>query len=152
MANIRDMTHDDINAVLALGASLVLESPNFRTKTFDKAKCDKLLRVMLSSDLHGMFVAEEGGSLVGVALMYVTEQLFGPDKYASDILIYVTPEHRGGPTAFKFIKKIEQWASETGVPEITFGIGTGIHLDKTVRMYEKMGYKVTGTSLTKVIT
>ena len=151
MANIRDMTHDDIDSVLALGASLVSEAPNFRTKTFDRNKCDRLLRAMLSTDVHGMFVAEEGSQITGVALMYVTEQLFGPDKFASDILIYVVPEQRGGSTAIKLIKKIEAWASASGVPEVVFGIGTGIHLGKTVRMYEKMGYKVTGTSLTKVV-
>lgn len=151
MVKVRRLTEADRDQVLRMGRALVDESPNFRGKGFEEAKASAIISHAAKGQGCVGFVAVEGDEIIGMVIMLVVEQLFSYHKYATDIVLYVKPERRLGRAALLLMREVERWAKEENIPEVTFGVGTGIHLDKTVHMYEKLGYKVTGTSLTKVM-
>jgi hypothetical protein len=49
------------------------------------------------------------------------------------------------------IKLFEQRAKDLGAKEISLGISTEIHAERTANLYEKLGYKRSGISTIKRI-
>ena len=66
-------------------------------------------------------------------------------KIASDLVVFVKKEFRGGLIALKLIKMYENWAKNQGVGYIFLGQSTGVgNIDRVKMFYEKLGFKVTG--------
>lgn len=151
MAHVRKVVAADVEALVAMGAALHAESPRYRTMEYDGDKVRRIVEAMVSGEFGGAFVAEEGGVPVGVTLMVDTERWFGPGVFATDLTMYVKPEHRGDGAFQLLIAAAEEWSRAKGLTDIAMGVSTEVHAQQTVRAYEKLGYRVTGYTLTKVL-
>jgi GNAT superfamily N-acetyltransferase len=152
VADVRRATAADFPALIAMGRALHDESPRYRDKPFNP---DKLLRMgarlqgtLLSEDA-AIFVAESGGQPVGMAIPVIAERFFNDERFVTDLTVYVKPEHRGSSAFFRLIRALEAWATEQGVEDKALGVSTEIHADKTVRAYEKLGYRLAGYTMVK---
>lgn len=147
MASVRSGAFDDIPALLALSRAMHAESPRFRGLPFDEVKVLTLLDALVRSG--GVHIAENEGRLVGMVCGFVTEHFFGPVKIASDFALYVTPAHRGASVASRLVKAFETWARSMGADEITLGVSTEVHAERTAQLYERLGYARSGIVLRK---
>ena len=96
-----------------------------------------------------MFVAIKNEQIVGFIAGVVVEQFLSHDTFACDIGVFVLPEFRGGSYFLRLVKTFENWAKEKGAQEIQLGVSTGVHPEQTVRMYERLGYKMSSYGLIK---
>jgi GNAT superfamily N-acetyltransferase len=152
VAEVRRATPADTPALIAMGRALHDESPRYRDMPFSEAKL-----VKLSSRLHGsllcsdavILVATAAGEIVGMTIGILAERWFNDERYVTDLTVYVKPEHRGGSAFPRMVKALEAWAAEQGVSDLAVGVSTEIHAEKTVRAYEKLGYRLAGYTMVK---
>lgn len=126
------------------------ESPRFARFGFDPEKAWALAARVMNEAGFMLIVADRGGELVGMFAGFVAEHFFSSARYASDIVLYVTPEYRGGTTAVRFIHIFERWAAKSGAAECVPGVSTEVHAERTEQLYERLGYKRSGVIMQKV--
>jgi GNAT superfamily N-acetyltransferase len=99
----------------------------------------------------GVVVEAEDGQLVAMLGATVYEEYMSEDKFATDIVLYVHPDHRGGSIIVRLVKLYEDWALRNGVkPENTkLSVGTGVEVERTVRIFERLGYKLNSYNMVK---
>ena len=140
---IRAATPDDLPALLELGQAMHCESPEYRDMRF----CPNTLRhtLTLAMDQHFLRVAEQpGGRIVGGLAAMAVPHWFGPDRLACDLGIFVAPEARGGMAAARLVRAYVKWARELGAKKITLGITTGVDVETTARLCERLGARRSG--------
>lgn len=154
MAEIRRATPADTEALIAMGAALHAESPRYRDMAFKPEKLRQLAERLAdpaAADLSAVFVAESAGEPVGMFVAVMAERWFCDELYVTDLTVYVKPEHRGGSSFFRLVRAVEQWAAERGVTDIAVGVSTEVHAERTVRAYERLGYTLSGYTVTKAL-
>jgi GNAT superfamily N-acetyltransferase len=147
VAEIRRATAADVEALVAMGRALHAESPRYRDMPLDEGKLRRLADACIAIDDAAVLVAVAAGEVVGMFVGSVQERWFGPDRYATDLTVYVKPAHRGGSAFHRLAKAFEAWARERGVTEIDIGVSTDVHTDRTVCAYERMGYTLSPTRI-----
>lgn len=137
---IREMTQGDVQYALGLGVDMHQESW-FRDFDFDVNKALSIWdRKVAQPDRWCLFVAEENDKIIGVFAGFANEHFFGNDLVSGDLILYVDPEHRGGTAAPRLIQAYEKWARSIGVKEIHIGVSTGVNVERTARLFEKLGF------------
>ena len=144
---IRAATFDDIPALLALGERMHAESPRFSQLAFCRDQLARTLGGVLGNPLGLLCVGDVGGAVGGVMLALAYQHWCSSDIVASELALYVEPEHRGTLMAARLIKRYRQWAAEVGAKHITAGVSTGVHVEETARLYEAMGMRRFGVLL-----
>lgn len=140
---IRDATLDDLPALLLLGERMHSESPHFSRGTFSAQRLEATLRHVLAGPDNLLAMAIAGGKLAGVAVGIIVPHWCSADMIATDLAIYVYPEHRGSMLGACLVKHFKRWglkAKEAGrVTSVQAGVSTGIHTEQTSRLYEALG-------------
>jgi len=147
--SLRIATEADLSALVEMGRSMHAESPRFRHLDFSAEKAARFALALISSPEGRAVIAEKDGHIVGMFLGFVTEHYFGGDRMASDLALYVVPEERGGTAGVRLIKDFEGWARETGAVECVIGVNTGLTVERTKGLLEKMGYAMSGVTMRK---
>ena len=139
---IRVATLDDIDRIVEIGKAMHEES-SYCDLPFDSVKVSNLMAGLI--DGHGVvFVAEKAGAIIGGFAGGVAEFWFCDSLHAFDYGLFILPEHRGGSAAIRLLSAFEHWAKSMGAVWCDVGITTGVHTEKTARMYEKLGYNQSG--------
>jgi GNAT superfamily N-acetyltransferase len=133
VARIRRACTADLNALVAMGRAMHAESPRYRAMDFDPVKVRAVAGRLMAGDAGMVFLATIG------------ERWFGPDRYVTDLVVYVRPEHRGGSAFFRLVCALEGWAAQQGVLQVDLGVSTGVQVEQTVRAYERLGYTLDAT-------
>lgn len=137
---VRHPRIEDWPQVVRLAADMHMET-EFRRYRFSIEKVEQLYAVLLK-DQENFFavVAEHEGELCGFMAGFLCEHFFSADKYASEMLFYVSPKWRGSSAALRMVRAFEAWAMERPVLDIMTGISSGVGVDRTSNFYEKLGY------------
>jgi GNAT superfamily N-acetyltransferase len=88
--------------------------------------------------------AYDGDVLAGVFVGGLSEFYFGNDVLAYDLLWYVGKEYRGSRTGLRLLKMFESWATDLGADRIQVGISSGLSMDRTGALLERMGFSQIG--------
>lgn len=147
---IRVATLDDIERIVELGGCLHAES-SYGELPFDSVKVSNLMAGLIGGGYGVVFVAEKAGEIIGGIAGGVTEFWFCDELHGFDYSFFVHPEHRGGSAAFRLLLAFESWCKNMGAKQMDIGITTGIHVDKTTRFYEKMGFVKSGQLFRKAL-
>jgi len=92
-----------------------------------------------------MFLAEnEDNEIIGMFLGVIVPHFFGNDLMANDLCMFVKKAHRGSTAAPRMIKAFEKWAFANGAKVLRFGVSTGVEAERTLKLYQKLGYTQTG--------
>jgi len=91
-------------------------------------------------DTHLSFVAENDGSIVGMAWLAVLERVPGPDQWTrlSGILqsVFVAPDHRNGGIGAALVEAVIERARTIGVDYLT------VHpSDLSFPLYRRLGFR-----------
>ena len=148
MTSVRVATLDDIPALVEMGAAMRAESPRYRSQSFDPAKVTQIAHQLIPT--KGVGVAERDGKIIGMMAGVVVPTWFGHDLMATDLVLYVKPEHRKTTrAALLLIRAFEAWAEERGAVDIMPGVSTMVEVEGTVGLYEKLGYERYGAAMIK---
>lgn len=151
MADIRRATPADIEALLAMAAAMHAESPRYRSMQFNPEKLRNLAQAITSAphEEATILVAAAGGEILGMFVGLIAQRWFGDDRFATDLAVYVKPEHRRGGLFFRLVRAAEEWATGHGIEDLDIGVSTDVHTEETVHAYLRMGYTL---SPTRVVT
>lgn len=144
---IRPAREADCSRMVLLAAQMVKESPRYSRHGFAIDKARQLFQVLLQ--MGGLLAAEKDGEIVGFFAGIVSEHFLSHAKCATDVGVFVLPEHRGGTAFLRLVRAFEEWAREQGATEIQLGVSTQVETEQTVRMYERLGYTMASFGLVK---
>ncbi len=150
MTLIRRATTDDIAPIIAMGADMHAESPRYRVLGFKAHKVgDLAFAIIKNPAVGGVLVAEKENILVGMFAFCISQHFFSDDLFASDIVMYIKPEHRGGSIFPRFVTAFEILADEYGVKEKLLSVSAGIDSERTLAVLKRMGYELAATGAMK---
>lgn len=142
---IRPAKHSDIPRLIELG-TLLHATSDYSSMDFCPDKSANFLHDLING--HGViFVAEVGGEVVGGMAGGIVDQWFNNDLMAYDYSLFIDPAKRSGITAIRLIRTFIEWARIKGAKQIHMGIGTGINVESTTRLYESLGFRQIGPLL-----
>ena len=126
------------------------ESPVFKHSSFDDKTVVDLLSLSLKSPSDVcVLVNETDGEITGGIIAFAYKNWFGPERVASDLALFVTPDKRGGVVAARLVNQYEKWAKSVGCSEVTIGVSTGVNTDRTALLFQRLGYKYPAHSFRK---
>jgi GNAT superfamily N-acetyltransferase len=148
---IRHLEIADIPDLIDLAYEMHQESI-FRNKHFSPVKMAQLFHTaMMQDSVFFCMVGEIDGKVVGGMLGHLSQYFFGNDFMAADIGLFVKKEHRGSSVGIKLIKAFESWAKEHGAKEVNIIQSTGVEVEKTTHLMERLGYTNCGSTMKKEI-
>ena len=144
MAEVRTARPEDADEVLDLARAMHAESERYRRLRFSEPHIRSLYAALVPTG--GILVVEHAGAIVGMVVGMLVPTWFGDGSefVASDLALYVEPEHRGTLAAPRLIRAFERWAVAHGAREVSLGVSTEIHAERTRELYERLGFKPTG--------
>ena len=146
---IRKADTDDIPSLIRLGREMHEEAPTFNMLDFDDQKVIALFNSPPMVESGACFIAEDQGEAIGMFCGVVVPHYFGNMLMANDLCLFVTKSRRGGTAAYRLIKTFESWAIAKGAVSLRFGISTNVEPERTLKLYEKLGYKLEGYQVNK---
>jgi len=140
---VRKVKENDISSMVKIG-ELMHRIGSFKKVKYSKDKVFKTIRASMDSDMMVFFVAEDEDGYAGMMGGFVVEYPISYEKYASDFLMFIKEEKRGGDTAIKLLNLFEEWAKSKGVKEIRLGSSHGVDTEKVKKFYEWQKYETIG--------
>ena len=146
---VRQATLLDLLSLAPLADLYAQEAKGHDEFTVDLEHCLSNAAMTIMSDDGCFLVAYEGNQPVGFLWGYAMSMPWSKKKVAFDNLLYTIPAKRNGKAGVMLMKEWESWAKERGAVAVQISIASGIHEEKTISFYKKMGYSYIGTQLRK---
>ena len=138
---VRDATLADIPAMVALGQLMHAES-RYSFMAYDGEKVAITLKTLIGTGF--VRVHERDGEIDGGMVGYMSEAWFSRAKVAAELALFMTPGKRGGMAAWYLLSEFSAGAENQGAQEITLAITTGVKVEETGRMYQRLGFEQVG--------
>lgn len=143
---IRPATNEDVPRLIELGVVLHA-STSYAALDFNHDKAAAFLHSLIVSPNGVVFVSVHDDVIIGGMVGGLVDQWFNDDLIAYDYSLFVEPGRRQGIVAARLIAAFQEWARIKGAKQIYMGIGTGVGVEGTTRLYERMGLRVAGPLL-----
>jgi GNAT superfamily N-acetyltransferase len=122
----------------------LFEPPGYEPPAWDPARAERALKEAIEDDDAAVFVAGDGGELVGVCTAYLelNSIRFGQRCWVEDLA--VDPNRRSEGIGGALLDAAEGWAREAGATP--FELDTGLDRVDAQRFYERRGPATKGFS------
>lgn len=143
---VRPVQREDVVPLVEIGKVMHKESV-YAHLDYDIEKLHQLgegIAANPDSDWAAFTAIAATGERIGMLVGYIAEHTFGRDKVAQDFINFVLPERRGIMAGKAMIHMFEDWAKRKGVAEVYLGITTGVEVERTAKLYERLGYERAG--------
>lgn len=140
---VREITDKDVIPMVKLG-SIMHGIGSFKKIKYSEDKVFRTIKASIASDKMIFFVAEDEDGYAGMIGGFVSEYPISYERFASDFLMFIKENKRGGDTAIKLLKLFEDWAKSKDVKEIRLGSSHGVDIEKVKNFYEWQGYNTIG--------
>ena len=148
---IRAPTHKDIENILDLGEEMYAESA-YAFLPYDRDKVRGLIVDYIEDSVTRCgLVAEVDGVIVGMIGGCLVDYYFCNETLVSDEVLFVRPDRRGGVTAMRLIRGLQEWARGRGARELCLGISTNVGVEATGKLYERLGFTRVGGIYKKIL-
>lgn len=138
---IRRASAKDLQAIIEMGYRLCDRTPQAHAKR-DRPTIAKQITACMSSAFGCCFVAEHDGKLSGVILGIAQQYWFSTQRQAVD-LMFVAERVGDGP---RLLRAFVDWAWKVpGVIEVGAAQTSGIEIERTAEMYERLGFQRVGS-------
>ena len=151
MIALREINVRDTQDIVECLRQLRVESPTYNYVEDDPEFVYSNLFALIDNGAMTGVVAYVNGCIVGFMIGFVGAPWYSKRVEAMEQLLYVDPAVRGGTTAVRLIKEFEQLCKAKGAGVINVGASTGVHEDRTVKLYERMGYTQGSPTLRKAL-
>ena len=146
---IRPATHDDLPAILAMGARFYATTSYAGVTPYCEESIGNLVGGLIETGIF--LVAERGGELVGMVGLAVAPFLFNNAiNGAYEVVWWVNPEQRGSVLGMHLLRAIEPAAKAKGCRLIQM-VRMANSPPQADALYMRQGYAHTETSFTKVL-
>lgn len=139
---IRAAHLSDVPRIVEIGESLHRES-TYQAIPYSTPKVGALMRSLINGG-GAVFVAEQGGEVVGGIAGGVTAHWFSDELTGFEYSFFILPELRHGLVAMKLLLAMKAWCTAKGAKTLRIGITTGINVEGTARFYRYMGFEDAG--------
>lgn len=148
---IRRATLADVAALVDLARAMHAESTTHRRLSFNSAKVAQLFASMIGCPLRALvIVSDTAGVIDGGALAQIDEHFFSDDLVAQEMAVYVVPSKRGTLRAARLVAAIDAWARAMGAKLLQAGCTTGNSAERTIELYEHLGFTRTAIGVERV--
>jgi len=144
---IRNATPLDALRVLSLAEAYVNEAGEYAGLSYDSELAIGNMLSAIQDDRH-LFILSVNtkGEVIGMLWAVCVAALpWSPSKVAMDQIVYLLPEYRGTRYGLELLLSYDRWAEENDAAEIRLSIASGLHENKTGKLYEKLGYSYLGS-------
>ena len=145
---IRVATEADIPRIVELGQQMHDESPFYCDIAYDTGKVSAAMKQLING-AGVIFLYETGGEIRGGMAGYMGEFWFSSERLASDLALFIHPDHRHGMIAVKLTLAFHAWAKQLGARRVQMGITTGVHTEDTGKLYRSLGMSDSGNLFKK---
>ena len=140
---VRKIKEEDITSMVELG-EIMHSIGSFKKVKYSEDKVFRTIKTSIKSDRMVFFIAKDEDGYAGMMGGFIAEYSISYEKYASDFLMFIKKEKRGGDTALKLLNLFEDWAKSKGVKEIRLGSSHGVDTEKVKKFYEWQKYETIG--------
>ncbi|MBI1450387.1 GNAT family N-acetyltransferase [Acinetobacter sp. FL51] len=148
---VRVATVNDIETLVDFGKRLTLESPKFSKHGFDVANASEFFLQVIEKLSSIFLVLDEYDNPIGGVICLISKEWSTGQKVAYEQALYVLPEYRSTGAGRYLVQAFREWAEQAGADRIQIGTMTGIHVDKTVQLYESLGFELAGYTLEREV-
>lgn len=142
---IRRALPQDVPRLVELGALMHAESPRFRGHAYMPERVARNIEQVMTMAAGLVLVAETPGHGVVGAFVAIAAPHFACDfMQASDLALFVHPQHRGARHVVGLVKGYAEWARGIGA-EPNLGLNTGVEPERTGRLLATLGAENTGS-------
>jgi len=133
------------NQVMELARQMQSESVVHRHVMLNETKLDaQLMASQTAPDTVFFKLAVRAGEVLGGFLGVITTLYFSDERAASDRAWFVKKDRRGSVAAVLLLQAFEEWGKAHGVQMFMLGQSTGVQIETTKMLYEKLGYTTVG--------
>lgn len=152
MCQIRPATHEDLDALLAMGEQFFTFSRLAQFAVFDRGTALNSVVALIDADTGVCLVAVVEGEIVGGIVGVLAPLWFAPSCLsATEFAWWVKEEHRGGTAGVKLLRAFEQWAKDNGAAMVSMSDLVIEGATPAGRLFEKLGYTVVERSHVKKV-
>lgn len=143
---LRNAQVSDLPALMALGKRLHAKSP-YPNVPIDVLTCGATLGQCINSSFGFAVVAVHDGKITGMMLGAAMPLWFSKRRSATDFIVYAETPGDG----YRMIRRFVDWANSIpNVVEITLAQSSGIDVERTAQIYERVGLQRVGNLYTTV--
>lgn len=140
----------DIIQLIQIAKDYSEEAMRWGNLTFDTQRAVYYAVQAMRDKDQQIFVATDGRQIVGFMWAAIQAHVWTADRVASDLVLYVSPEHRNATVACGLVGAFEEWAKACGAKAIHVGANSGIFQDKAASaLYTHLGYEPGGANFYK---
>lgn len=141
----RPGTLSDVPAIVEIVRAFHAEG-RYQHMTFSAERVTQIVSMCIES---GFALIVESEGIEGLMLGIIGPHTLSMDLVATELLLFVSKDKRGGFTAMRLIREFTDWAKDRGAVECFAGSTAQIATDLTQRLYEKNGFAVVGPLLAR---
>lgn len=145
---LRPIKVEDIGLIIEMLLALHVESPHYNKVQPDEQYVSTTLASMIEQP---NFIGHIDCDLRGFMFGIVNQTWFDPELNAYELLLYILPEYRGTSLAPRLIKQFEQDAKRLNCVHVRAGTSTHVNEERTLRLYERLGYTREANTVSKRI-
>lgn len=144
--SVREATVWDVMPAMKLGERYVVEAGAYIDIPYDPELAAGRMLEAISDDNQLFLVLVKEGGVVGLLwAAYGPFLIWSSECITTDIVVYVMPEHRGTRGSLQLLASYREWSEAKGAKEVRLSVASGIHEDKTGRLYNKLGFEHLGS-------
>lgn len=137
---------------MILAKQMHQESEVHKHQAFNEQKVQRLFQASITKPEMLYFrLAVKDNEVLGGFYGMLVEPYFTDVKVAKDLAWFITPDKRGGILAVRLVRDFEVWAKKHGAIQLGLGQSTGVQVEQTQKLYERLGYRVVGVNTIKDI-
>jgi hypothetical protein len=131
--------------VLALAHEMHAESVTHNNLPLNEEKLlQQLALSMTMQDTVYVRLAVLEGAVLGGFFGVISTTFFSDQPACKDMVWFVAKNRRGSLAAVKLLADFEQWGLDRGVRDFYLGQSTGVAMETTMKLYERLGYTMVG--------
>lgn len=144
---VRPATVWDILPAVDMGLAYIEEAGAYSGLNFNQELAAGMMVNSIQDPNYLFLISTDRQSKVTGMLWAACAPLlpWSDDLIANDLIVYVRPEYRGTRHGLDLIKQYQDWAFSLGAKEVRLSVASGIHEEKTGRLYNKLGYEHLGS-------
>jgi GNAT superfamily N-acetyltransferase len=145
---LRPIRADDVGLISEMLLALHVESPHYSKVRPDHEYVRTNLTSMIEQPAFiGYIDVDLRGFMFGIA----NRTWFDSELNAYELLLYILPDYRGTSLAPRLIKQFEIAARALGCIHVRAGTSTQLNTERTLRLYERLGYTREANTVSKRI-
>lgn len=141
---VRTAIYKDLGTLIDFGKRLTQESPKFQHQGFDEDRAFQFFAHLIDKFESIFIVYDEYENAIGALIGCIDVDWRTNQRLAFEQGVYVLPEYRKTGAATALVNTFVEWAKLNNADRIQIGTISGIHANKTVSLYQNLGFELIG--------